>query len=207
MGEELQLYEALLWEPGQGYFLLDLHMRRLEGSADQLGFTLDPLGIRQRLSAFAAALGSRPRKVRLLLSSNGNLALEEVDVAPSTPVRITLADEPVASGDPLLRHKTSRRDVYKRALAGHPEAEDVQLWNERRELTETCTGNLVLDIDGCRQTPALSSGLLPGTFRAYLLERGEIEEAILPVEALERATGCFRINSVRRWCELRLLDS
>ena len=63
MDEKLQLYEALLWEPGEGYFLLDLHVRRLEYSAGQLGFVLDPAVVRQRLSAFAAALGSQPRKV------------------------------------------------------------------------------------------------------------------------------------------------
>ena len=76
---------------------------------------------------------------------------------------------------------------------------------ERRELTETCSANLVLEIDGRRLTPHLSSGLLPGTYRSHLLERGEIEEEILLLDTVERASGLFLINSVRRWCEIRLL--
>jgi branched-subunit amino acid aminotransferase/4-amino-4-deoxychorismate lyase len=75
---------------------------------------------------------------------------------------------------------------------------DVLLWNERSELTETCSANIVLEIDEQRLTPALSSGLLPGTYRAHLLERGEIEERVLPLASLERASAIFLINSVRR---------
>ncbi len=79
------------------------------------------------------------------------------------------------------------------------------LWNERGELTETCNANVVLDIDGRKLTPHHSSGLLPGTFRRYLLEAGEIEEEILPVDAIKEAAGLFLINSVRRWCDIRLV--
>jgi para-aminobenzoate synthetase/4-amino-4-deoxychorismate lyase len=131
--------------------------------------------------------------------------VEDVDVKPSGAVRVALAREPVSSADEFLRHKTSRRAVYERALAAHPEAQDVLLWNERRELTETCSANVVLEIDGRRRTPHVSSGLLPGTFRAELLERGEIEEEVLPVLAIERASALFVVNSVRRWCEVELV--
>jgi branched-subunit amino acid aminotransferase/4-amino-4-deoxychorismate lyase len=81
----------------------------------------------------------------------------------------------------------------------------VILWNERGELTETCHGNVVLEIEGRRLTPPLSSGLLPGVFRAHLLDCGEIQEHILPVGSIEAASAFFLINSVRRWCEIRLL--
>jgi para-aminobenzoate synthetase/4-amino-4-deoxychorismate lyase len=205
MAEDFALYEGILWEPPDGYFLLERHMRRLELSAAHFRFRIDVDAVRERLRDFAAGLPERARKVRLEVSADGAIALEDVDLKPSTPVRVALADEPVDSGDEFLRHKTSRRAVYERALAAHPEAQDVLLWNERRELTETCSANLVLEIDGRRLTPPLSSGLLAGTFRAHLLERGEIEEQVLPLEALERASGLFLVNSVRRWCEIRLL--
>jgi para-aminobenzoate synthetase/4-amino-4-deoxychorismate lyase len=83
--------------------------------------------------------------------------------------------------------------------------QDVVLWNERGEITETCHGNVVLELGGRRLTPPLSSGLLPGTFRAHLLSCGEIQEEVLPRSALRSATGLFMINSVRRWCEMQLL--
>jgi para-aminobenzoate synthetase/4-amino-4-deoxychorismate lyase len=203
MSEPFEIYEALLWEPGTGYFLFDRHLERLERSAKHFGFALDSGAVRAELLAFASELRV-PRKVRLELSADGSVFLEQVDVKPSTPVRAALAHAPVDSRDDFLRHKTSRRGVYERALASRPGAGDVLLWNERRELTESCASNLVLETDGRRLTPPVSSGLLPGTFRCHLLERGEIEEAVLPVDALARATRGFLINSVRRWYELRL---
>ena len=202
---DFRLYEGLRWQPPSGYFLLEEHVQRLARSAAHFGFAVDPERVRARLMDYGASL-PRARKVRLEASADGALFVEDVDLKPSRPVRAALADQPVDSADEFLRHKTSRRGVYQRALAGHPEAEDVVLWNERGELTETCATNLVLEIDGRLLTPPLSCGLLPGTFRAHLLERGELEEQVLPLDALERATQRFLVNSVRRWCELRLSD-
>ena len=203
MASDFVLYEGLLWEPSGGYFLLDRHLQRLEGSAHHFGYAVDMDDVRLQLLEFAAGLADRPRKVRLEASANGDIVLGSEDVKPSTPVRIALAREPVDSGDVFLRHKTSRREVYEQALALHPDAQDVLLWNERRELTESCTANIVVEIEGRRLTPALSSGLLAGTYRALLLEQGEIEERVLPLESLDHASRVFLINSVRRLWEGR----
>lgn len=200
----MKLFEALLWEPGAGYFLLDRHLARLARSAAHFGHRADVDAVRQELERFAESLPAWPRKVRLELAIDGALFLEHVAVKPSTPVRPALAREPVDSGDELLRHKTSRREVYARALEGRPGFDDVLLWNERGELTETSAANLVLELDGRRVTPPVSSGLLPGTFREELLARGEIEEAVLPIAALARAPRAWLVNSVRRWCELQV---
>ncbi len=205
MAETFKLYEALLWEPTSGYFLLEEHLQRLGRSATHFGFAVDLALVRARLAAFAESLPQRPRKLRIEVSADGALLLEDVDVKPSTPARVALAATPVDSTDEFLRHKTSRREVYERARASRPGADDVLLWNERRELTETCSSNLVLEIDDRRLTPPVASGLLPGVFRCHLLERGEIEERVLSVDALERATRAFSINSVRRWCDLKLV--
>lgn len=198
MADSPVLYEALLWEPSTGYFLLDRHLERLASSAGYFGYPVDIAAARARLLEFAENLADRPRKVRLEASATGKVVLEDVDVKASAPARIALASEAIDSSDVFLCHKTSRREVYQRALAQHPDAHDVLLWNERHELTETCSANVVLEIDEQRLTPALSSGLLPGTYRAHLLERGEIEERVLPLASLERASAIFLINSVRR---------
>ena len=129
---------------------------------------------------------------------------EDEAIRPSTPVKLALAREPVDSNDVFLRHKTSRREVYQRALAQHPGADDVLLWTARGELPETCTANVVLVLAGRPLTPPLSSGLLAGTYRAHLLEQQEIEESVLPVASLEQASELFLINSVRRRWEGRL---
>ncbi len=202
MSANFRLYEGILWEPPNGYFLLEEHLRRLEGSASHFRFSVDMERVRKRLAEFATGLRDRPRKIRVEVSADGEIMMEDVDVKPSTPVLVELAREPVDSTEELLHHKTSQRDLYDRALAAHPSVQDVLLWNERRELTETCLANVVLEIDGRKLTPPVSCGLLPGTFRGVLLERGEIEEEILPIDSIERATKLFLVNSVRRWCDL-----
>jgi branched-subunit amino acid aminotransferase/4-amino-4-deoxychorismate lyase len=201
-----QLYEAILWEPRTGFFLLERHLRRLAASAAHFRFELDLEAARSRLTDFASEPPEAPRKLRLELSADGDLFVEHVDVKPSTPVRTALARDPVDSHDEFLRHKTSRRGVYEAALRARPGAQDVLLWNERGELTETCAANLVVELGGRRLTPLIASGLLPGTYRAELLESGEIQEEVLPVKALERADRLFMVNSVRRWCPIELLE-
>jgi len=162
--------------------------------------------VRKQLADYSKQLPRQPRKVRLELAASGAVALRDENVKPSTPVAVALSAEPIDSHDEFLRHKTTRRAVFDRALAAHPEAQDVLLWNKRRELTETCHANVVLEIGGRILTPLLSSGLQPGVFRAHLLDCGEIEEEVLLVDSIKDATAIFLINSVRRWCPIHLLE-
>jgi para-aminobenzoate synthetase/4-amino-4-deoxychorismate lyase len=104
-----------------------------------------------------------------------------------------------------LYHKTTRRVVYDEARASRPECDDVILWNERRELTESSIANIVLELDGRRVTPPVSAGLLAGTFRAHLLAAGEIEERTLTIDDLQRASRVWLINSVRGWQEAAVI--
>lgn len=210
MAADFQLYESILWTPGEGWFLRGHHLRRLLRSAAALGFRADPDAVEAALDRFEAGLRGRlagdgvRRKVRLVLHADGAVALEDEPARPAAPVALALAAAPVDGADPFLRHKTTRREVYARARAAHPEADDVLLWNQRRELTETCTANVVLELDGRRLTPAEPAGLLPGTFRAHLLETGAVAEARLTLDDLPRAERLWIVNSVRRWCEARL---
>jgi len=199
-----ELYEATLWDPERGYFLLERHLDRLGASAAHFGFAFDRAEVTRRLAEFARDLRA-PRKVRWELSADGSLFVEDVELKPSTVVRVALARTRIDSRDEFLRHKTSRREVYQAALRAHPEVDDVVLWNEHGELTELCASNLVLELEGRRVTPHRESGLLPGTFRAELLARGEIQEEVLPVKSLERASALFGVNSARRWYPLELV--
>ena len=71
------------------------------------------------------------------------------------------------------------------------------LWNAAGEVTEATDFNIVAQIGGTRVTPPLSCGLLPGTMRAELLDRGEIVERVVTVDDLRRAERTWLINSVR----------
>ena len=89
-------------------------------------------------------------------------------------------------------------------LARFPDADDVILWNERGEITETTIANLVLEIDDEALTPKESSGLLPGTLRAELLANRRVRETVLTLADLDRADAIWAINSLRGWIPTQL---
>jgi para-aminobenzoate synthetase/4-amino-4-deoxychorismate lyase len=66
-------------------------------------------------------------------------------------------------------------------------------------LTEVTIGNLVVELNGKLFTPPVSCGLLPGTFRAHLVETGQVTERVIRVEELKKCTKIFLVNSVRKW--------
>lgn len=202
---EFDLLESLLWEPDSGYFLLEAHLQRLAESGEYFGFTLDLAEIRQALVARVQVLPPVPHKVRLLVTRGGVPHLEAAPLDPTpepaepASLRVSLACEPVLASDPFLYHKTTHRQVYERARPQATPCDEILLWNERGELTEARTANLVVDRRGTLLTPPVASGLLAGTFRDSLLAQGSLREVVLKVDQLESTDRLYLINSVRRW--------
>lgn len=226
---QFALFETLLWWPTRGaarggsYWLLDYHLRRLERSADYFGFALRPGEPRTRLEALAPTLAGGAFRVRLQLEAGGEISVaatpydgpgdgctREIAALGSSgeaqALRLQLAPTPVDSTQRWLFHKTTRRQVYDAARAACPGADDVLLWNEQSEVTETTIGNIVARVDGRLVTPPLACGLLPGTLRAWLLDQGEIVEQVI---RLDQLAGCelYRINALRGWERVQLQAS
>jgi para-aminobenzoate synthetase / 4-amino-4-deoxychorismate lyase len=84
--------------------------------------------------------------------------------------------------------------------------DDVILWNQAGELTESTIANVVVEIGGARCTPPLDCGLLGGVARAELLDAGTIVERRLTREDLGRATGVWLVNSLRGRIAIELVD-
>ena len=205
---EFSLLETLLWTPVEEFFLLDRHLKRLADSASYFSYTVDIPKITKRLFEEASGFGRGPQRVRLLVDSGGDVDIQADPLTTGETlqlVRVRLAAEPVNSTDVFLYHKTTRRQVYEAARQSRPDCDDVLLWNEHGELTESCIANVVVEIDGILYTPPVFSGLLAGTFRAWLLEQRRIRERVIQVGELKRCKKIFLINSVRRWQEALLL--
>jgi para-aminobenzoate synthetase/4-amino-4-deoxychorismate lyase len=145
--------------------------------------------------------------IRLLLARDGSTDIQALPLPPlKETIEVHLARTAIDSQNVFLFHKTTRRDAYETARSSHPACDDVLLYNERGELTEFTIGNLVVEIDGKLVTPPVDCGLLPGTFRAYLLETGQVVEKVIPLRQLEDCTKIYRVNSVRTWQSVRLLQ-
>ncbi len=203
-----ELLESFLWEPETGYFLLNEHLARLQRSAAYFAIDVEETAVKKQLAIFADTL-KEACKVRLLISKQGKIFMQAQPLthgALPEPVRIGIAQDAVSSNSVWLYHKTTLRKIYDDARASRPDCDEVILWNERQEITEAGSSNIVLSLNGNLVTPPISSGLLAGTFREYLLQNGRIQEQILTLDDLYLADDIFLINSVRRWRKAILIE-
>ena len=198
---EFRLLESILFEEGNGYFLLERHLRRLSRSAYYFGFTLDQSGVRNALHDHSLSLrGSH--KVRLLLSRDGSIGITNESIPKQLEggaVKVAFAETRVDSENVFLYHKTDNRALYVAELTARSDCTDVIFLNERGEVTEGANNNIVARIDGKLVTPPIDSGLLPGTFREELIASGIISERTITGQELEHAEEVYLINSVRKW--------
>jgi len=192
------ILETMLWTPEEGFFLLDMHLRRLCDSARYFGFRIDEGEIPGTLKRVVASLPPVPHRIRLLLSKDGNVQVEGTPLTEQkTPLKVCLAKTPVDSANPFLYHKTTFREVYDKALAECPNYDDVILWNNNGEITESCIANIVFEINRELFTPPVSCGLLPGTYRAHLLGKRRVKERVIKIGELTDCSKILLVNSVR----------
>ena len=202
---DFALLETILWTPQEGFFLLDDHLTRLADSSAYFSRPVDLGAIREKLNALALELPPHPHRIRLVLPQENEPTLEaHILLSPPKPYRMRLAKIPINSRDPFLYHKTTHRRVYEQALAESPGYDDVLLWNEREEVTESCIANVLVEMDGQLLTPPVHCGLLPGTYRSYLLKKDKVTEGIIRIQDLCRCSKIYLVNSVRGMWEVSL---
>ena len=196
--QPFDLLESMRWTPEEGWFLIEQHLERLKRSAEYFSYRFDPCAMRSELARVEVDFQGIPQKVRLTVSKDGEIDLQHAPLTRlANPAEIGIARSPVSSNDRFLYHKTTRRGIYRKALAECPGFEDVILWNERGEVTESCIANVVVELDGELLTPPVESGLLSGTYRAWLLEQGKVKERRILLSELERCSQVYLVNSVR----------
>jgi para-aminobenzoate synthetase/4-amino-4-deoxychorismate lyase len=199
-GEPFSLIETMLWEDGNP--LLDVHLDRLEDSADYFGFPCNRAVIQASLLAANSKFSKQPRKVRLLLDRDGTLHVESEVLTDkgSELVKVCLATQRTDPDDRFLFHKTTRRALYNSVLAAAAAAgfDDALFFNSRDELTEGAISNVVVEKAGRWFTPPLDCGVLPGVYRRHLLSsRADIEEKLLTLDDLKSADAVYICNAVR----------
>lgn len=201
---DFSLLETLRLEDGV-YGLRQYHLKRLERSAEYFRFPWQVKAVEAALDRFARTHGGRWR-VRLVYRPDGQVTVEGFPwERPSSLVRrVAWAKEPMPAADPWTFHKTTWRTRYE---ARHPASSpffDHLLYNADGQVTEFTRGNVVVATKGALWTPPVESGLLPGTFRQWLLDRHAIGERILTRKEVSEARQIWFINSVRGWVPVSL---
>jgi para-aminobenzoate synthetase/4-amino-4-deoxychorismate lyase len=206
--EPFSLLETMLWTPDTGYYLIERHLKRLEQSAEYFDYPIDKIEIRRQLLNLSESLPNAGHKVRLLVSAEGHISCQAqtVDLSgTASPKNVVIARSPVDKLNPFLYHKTTNRRIYEDALSACPGYDDVILYNEAGEVTESTIANLVVDINGSLYTPPVSCGLLPGTYREWMLEMKMVEERPITVEETLASPDVYLVNSVRGMYSVKVL--
>lgn len=188
----------------RGIPLLDLHWKRLTESAEYFDIRFDRQRLLSELTQTARECGSARSRVRVELDADGHWTIA---ASPLVDVpwggRLLLAEERVSSKDVFRRHKTTNRRVLDEhlQLARTAGFDEVMFLNEQAALTECATSNVFLRIQGRWSTPSLSQGVLPGVYRAILLDSlGSVTERELHLEdvgAAEEVIVCNALRGVR----------
>ncbi len=222
---DFKLFETMLWKPGEGYWLLDGHLRRLACGAKFFKFSFDQKNIVQRLQDEEKTFSNESQRVRLTLSKDGQVDFATVSCAPpavsslsSLPVEMSVtlpmidfSKEEVETDSPWCFHKTTRRRTYDNEYtrAQDQGLVDLLFCNERGEVTEGCISNLIIYYQGEYLTPPVECGLLAGVMREALLNDKSvvITEKVITREMVTGAEAIFVCNSVRGVVQVRLKES
>lgn len=129
---------------------------------------------RSKARALAAVEGQPgERRLRVTLAHDGRLEATQAALAPLRgPVRVLLAEKPLAGPRPLAGHKTTDR-AWQDAAVRDCEAEgafDSLCFDAGGALLEGARSNVFVRLAGRWFTPPLSAGVLPGVMRAALLD-------------------------------------
>jgi len=202
---QFKLVETLCWE--RTYRLLKKHLARMRDSGEYFGFDFDETKLRGDLRRLTLQFSANPKRVRVVLSKNGEVEVTHTDFVAKRFGRVGIAEQRVSSQDRFLFHKTTNREVYSQQFekAQKRKWDDALFFNERGELTEGTIHNVFVVKDGVWRTPPVTCGLLPGTLRAQILKNEKNAcEAILGVKDLKKADAVYLCNSVRGLYPVRI---
>ena len=100
--KSFQLIETMLFDPDEGYYLLERHLERMAVSAATFGFVFKGANIERILEREAARFGGTHQRVRLLLGRDGEATLSATPIeVPSGQDAMTyvFSDQSVSSRD------------------------------------------------------------------------------------------------------------
>ncbi len=201
--QRFDLIETMLYEPGEGFWLMPYHLKRLSASAAYFGFIYSEDRVLEVLDQAVSSAKDQHLRVRLLLDEDGKVSVLATPLGPATSekqMRYVISDTRLSASDLFLYHKTTRRELYDREWKHFSEtlgADEVIYLNTRGELAEGSRTSIFVERGGKLFTPPIASGLLPGTLRASLIDEGRAVERVLRVDDLTSADAIYLGNSVR----------
>jgi branched-subunit amino acid aminotransferase/4-amino-4-deoxychorismate lyase len=179
---------------------LDRHLARLQSSAIKLLITLPAdMDIKVGISnLLKGQIGQS--KVRLVVLSDGNWFISSEELSkPADSISLTKFSKRVYSKSGLVGVKSISYGLSLLAVRTATQLgfDDSLFINEKGFVVETGFSNLLMLNGSSWQTPALSTGCLPGITRELLLNWFNVEEVEITYEQLLEAKALFVTSSLR----------
>jgi para-aminobenzoate synthetase/4-amino-4-deoxychorismate lyase len=195
------LIESLLCRGGK-YLFFARHIKRLMRSAEYFNIPLKKEKVIEALKNHAKKIPDGGHKVRLLVNVSGKMKVSGTPVKKEDKKekKVSISKIRVESSNIFLFHKTTSRKVYdgEYEKCRKKGFYDIMFFNEKGELTETHSSNIFIKKDGRFFTPPVPCGLLPGTYRNFLLSKNrKYREKVLYKRDLFDADEIYLCNSVR----------
>jgi len=200
------LIETIAWD--RKYKFFKEHLRRMKISAGYFGFLFKPPDIRNKLREIERELvRGRQYRIRLLLDSSGNLESESSIIKRETGIKYVAISKYKTNPESVFSyHKTTNRALYDQEYSRYRSLGyfEVIFLNIRDEVAEGAISNVIIEKGNALYTPPISSGLLAGIYRGYLLKKRIIKEKVISLQDLLRAEKVFLCNSVRGMKQVEL---
>ena len=179
---------------------LDRHYARLEKSAKQIQITLPArIDIEVGIEKVLANVSGKSRlRLNVLADGDWSITLEPVSEGKES-VSLMKVNEPKISNGALSGVKSISYGesllVVRRAIATG--FDDGIFLNENSDVVETALSNLLILTDDGWQTPALSTGCLPGITRELLIKWFDVKESEFDFDYLLSAKAVYVTSSIK----------
>ncbi len=205
------LIETFRWSAVEGFIRLNGHLKRLTASARKLGFAFSRQAANATLDLQAESWRQRDRRVRMVLSRDGTIALFAKPIGSSSgeTLKVGVAATRLDPGDPLLRHKTTQRAAYDEAFSAAVARglDEAVLLNRDDACADASRKSIFLEKGGRLVTPPLSAGALPGVLRAELIASNQAIEGDIDPDELRGEARWFLGNSLHGLRPARLVEA
>jgi len=176
------------------------HYERMAKSAEKLLITIPAkidieVGINQLLKGM---IGKSRIRVVLLADGTWLVVVEEVETSDKLPSLIKM-NQVINSNSPLSGVKSisyGQSMLAVRTAQSRGYSDGVYL-NEKGDVVETGSANIIILRDGRFITPALESGCLPGITRHILIKDFGVTEGLFTWNELIEAEEVFLCSSIR----------
>ena len=196
-----EIFESMLVRNSEVSFL-DEHINRLKATADFFLFKFDEKSFRKELEIFLKKLKRIDSlKLKIMLNKYGLISFKVSELnIPVEKIRVILSKSRINSQNKFQYFKTTNRKLYDKEYEFYSSKEfyEVLYLNEKSHLAEGSITNIFIRKGLNYFTPTLSSGILPGIYRTFMMKKNpEIKEKNISLHDLLNADEIILTNSVR----------